>query len=240
MGLEAATYISGLNSSNPVVGDNKTEGDDHLRLIKGTLLATFPNVTGAVTATHTELNHVDGVTSAIQTQLDAKADLTGDEFTGTVLVNKNSQTAYTNAAIEARSTSGDVHIALHASGATVCSIKHARGGSGIQVVGSDGATHVPVAASDFTIPSDVRLKENLVPLSDSGAIVDALTGYRFQYKASGKHSIGLSAQDVREVMPELVREGDGGYLEVSYPQIVAALTEELKALRKRVALLEAQ
>jgi len=106
MGLEAATYISGLNSSNPVVGDNKTEGDDHLRLIKGTLLATFPNVTGAVTATHTELNHVDGVTSAIQTQLDAKADLTGDEFTGTVLVNKNSQTAYTNAAIEARSTSG--------------------------------------------------------------------------------------------------------------------------------------
>ena len=31
--------------------------------------ATFPNVSGAVTATHTELNYVDGVTSNIQTQL---------------------------------------------------------------------------------------------------------------------------------------------------------------------------
>jgi hypothetical protein len=72
MGLETGTYISSLNSANPVVGDNKTEGDDHIRLIKATLLATFPNVTGAVTPTHTELNYVDGVTSAIQTQLDAK------------------------------------------------------------------------------------------------------------------------------------------------------------------------
>lgn len=56
MGLETGTYISALNASNPVTGDNKTEGDDHIRLIKSTLLATFPNVTGAVTATHTVLN----------------------------------------------------------------------------------------------------------------------------------------------------------------------------------------
>lgn len=72
MGLETGTYISALNASNPVVGDNKTEGDDHIRLLKATILATFPNISGAVTPTHTELNYVDGVTSAIQTQLDAK------------------------------------------------------------------------------------------------------------------------------------------------------------------------
>lgn len=72
MGLETGTYISSLNSANPVTGDNKTEGDDHIRLIKATILATFPNITGAVTSSHTELNYVDGVTSAIQTQLDAK------------------------------------------------------------------------------------------------------------------------------------------------------------------------
>lgn len=74
MGLEAATYISGLVATNPVgATDPKSQGDDHLRLIKSTLLATFPNITGAVTPTHTELNYVDGVTSAIQTQLDGKA-----------------------------------------------------------------------------------------------------------------------------------------------------------------------
>jgi hypothetical protein len=58
MALETATYINGLVSTNPTSGDNMSQGDDHIRLLKSTLLATFPNVTGAMTATHSELNLV--------------------------------------------------------------------------------------------------------------------------------------------------------------------------------------
>lgn len=76
MTIETATYISDLNVALPAVGDDVSEGDNHITLIKTTVKATFPNVAGAVTPTHTELNYVDGVTSAIQTQLDAKAALT--------------------------------------------------------------------------------------------------------------------------------------------------------------------
>lgn len=45
MGLEATTYIGGLTSAWPVSNDNKSVGDDHIRLIKATLLATFPTAT---------------------------------------------------------------------------------------------------------------------------------------------------------------------------------------------------
>ena len=79
--LTGTKYIDDLNSSNPAAGDNVSEGDDHIRGIKNVLKTTFPNVTGAVNPTDTELNYVDGVTSAIQTQLDAKvsnATHTGD------------------------------------------------------------------------------------------------------------------------------------------------------------------
>lgn len=76
MALESATYIDGLVATNPVAGDPLSAADDHLRLIKSTVLATFPNITGAVSPTHTELNYVDGVTSAIQTQLNALASVT--------------------------------------------------------------------------------------------------------------------------------------------------------------------
>ena len=77
MPLESATYIDGLNASNPVGSTDKVQTlDDHVRLIKSAIKATLPNLTGAVTATHTELNYVDGVTSAIQTQLDLKATAT--------------------------------------------------------------------------------------------------------------------------------------------------------------------
>jgi hypothetical protein len=71
MPLETATYISDLNSTNPTVLDDAKEGDDHLRLLKSTIKTTFPNVTGAVLPTHTELNFVDGVTSSIQNQIDS-------------------------------------------------------------------------------------------------------------------------------------------------------------------------
>lgn len=84
MGLESATYISDLVATNPAAGDNRSEGDDHLRLVKSVLKASFPNLTGAVSPTQTELNYVDGVTSAIQTQIDAKAPTASPTFTGTI------------------------------------------------------------------------------------------------------------------------------------------------------------
>lgn len=59
MALESATYINGLVSTNPTSGDPKSQGDDHLRLIKAAVKATFPNITGAMTLTHTELNRLD-------------------------------------------------------------------------------------------------------------------------------------------------------------------------------------
>ena len=56
MALETGTYINSLNASNPAATDALAQADDHLRLIKATLKATFPNVTGAVTATHAQMN----------------------------------------------------------------------------------------------------------------------------------------------------------------------------------------
>jgi len=113
MGLETGTYISDLNSSNPVAGDPVNEGDDHIRLIKSTVKATFPSVSGAVTSTHTELNLLDGVTAnttqlnyiAISTlgtaeaskalSVDANKDVTGIRnltVTGAITIGSNTAT----------------------------------------------------------------------------------------------------------------------------------------------------
>jgi hypothetical protein len=45
MGVESATYIDGLTTTWPLSTDQKTQGDDHLRLLKAVLQATFP-ITG--------------------------------------------------------------------------------------------------------------------------------------------------------------------------------------------------
>jgi hypothetical protein len=74
MGLETATYIADLNSSNPTPEDLRRQGDDHLRLIKSVLQNTFPNADAQVLATAAELGYLTGVTSNIQEQLDAKLE----------------------------------------------------------------------------------------------------------------------------------------------------------------------
>lgn len=56
MPLESALYISDLNVANPVSTDSVAQADDHIRLIKSAIKATFPNITGPVTATQAALN----------------------------------------------------------------------------------------------------------------------------------------------------------------------------------------
>ena len=66
MALETGTYISDLVATNPTGSDPLAFADDHLRLVKSTIKSTFPNITGAVTKTHAEINAL-----ASQTQLTA-------------------------------------------------------------------------------------------------------------------------------------------------------------------------
>ena len=57
MGIESATYISQLSSTNPLGTDPVSEGDQHLRLIKSVLQSQFTNLgANAVTVDAATLN----------------------------------------------------------------------------------------------------------------------------------------------------------------------------------------
>ena len=56
MSLETGTYIDSLVATNPLGSDALADADGHLRLIKATIKATFPNITAPVTATAAEIN----------------------------------------------------------------------------------------------------------------------------------------------------------------------------------------
>lgn len=62
MTVESATYIDTLDPTLPLSGDPKSEGDNHLRLIKQVLQNTFPNINAAVGATDEQLNALQGLT----------------------------------------------------------------------------------------------------------------------------------------------------------------------------------
>jgi hypothetical protein len=68
--VETASNISQLNATLPAAGDPKSEGDDHIRLIKAAILATFPNINAVVNASDEDINKLFGLT-ATQAELNA-------------------------------------------------------------------------------------------------------------------------------------------------------------------------
>jgi hypothetical protein len=89
--------------------------------------------------------------------------------------------------------------------------------------------------------SDQRLKDNIVPISNSLEKVNALSGNTYTWnEKSGKEGqdVGVIAQEVQAVLPEAVVERDNGYLAVDYHKLVPLLVESIKDLTIKVEKLE--
>lgn len=84
-------------------------------------------------------------------------------------------------------------------------------------------------ANELNSLSDRRLKNNIQPLNSSLDKVLSLTGVSFTFKNTGKESIGLIAQEVNEILPEVVNHNEEtDTMTVSYGNIVGLLIEAIK------------
>ena len=93
------------------------------------------------------------------------------------------------------------------------------------------------ATGDITAFSDVAIKENINTIIDPVNKVMALRGVTYTRKDTKEDKIGLIAQEVREILPELVTER-GGNIGVAYQNIVALLIEAVKELKAEIEVLK--
>ena len=96
------------------------------------------------------------------------------------------------------------------------------------------------ATSNVIAYSDIRKKENIVTINDGLSIVEQLRGVRFDWKEGfqsetatdkGKRQIGLIAQEVEDILPELVSTDIKGFKSLSYSNLSAVLVEAIKDLK---------
>ena len=85
-------------------------------------------------------------------------------------------------------------------------------------------------AGDIILSSDARLKSNIVTLGPTLISLMQLDAKRYTMKADKeqKQKIGLLAQEVQKVFPELVSEDKNGMLAVNYQALVPVLINALK------------
>jgi hypothetical protein len=90
-----------------------------------------------------------------------------------------------------------------------------------------------------TSSSDRRLKENILPLKDSLEKILQLEGVQYDWKDkqrfSDKHQIGLIAQDVEKVYPEVVvTDSKSGLKAIAYDHLIAPVIEAIKTLHSKI------
>jgi len=90
-----------------------------------------------------------------------------------------------------------------------------------------------VSATNFNSTSDIRFKKDLERIEGALDKVKKLTGYTFTMIESGQRSAGLSAQDVKEVLPEVIGGGDDK-LTLAYGNMMGLIVEAIKELSTQV------
>jgi len=89
-------------------------------------------------------------------------------------------------------------------------------------------------SGDIVSNSDERLKSNIRPIENSLDIIKQLNGKR--YIKDERESIGLIAQEVEKILPEMVltSNDEGNIKSVNYQNIIAILIEAIKEQQKQI------
>ena len=89
--------------------------------------------------------------------------------------------------------------------------------------------------------SDERLKNNIKPIEDPLSKVLSISGNTFTWNEKsrkGGNDVGVIAQEIEKVLPEIVITRDNGYLAVDYQRIIPLLIESIKELSSKINDLE--
>ena len=168
-------------------------------------------------------------------------NIAGQEITGSdALFTNVIATGVTSTTLAA--TSGITGATLNTTGIISGSIiksANAISGSSLLIQGTIKATGDVTAFHS----SDARLKSNITPIKGALDKIKTIGGYEFDWNDKSEHTghdVGVIAQEIEFVLPEVVVTRENGYKAVRYEKIVALLIEALKEQQLQIDELKAK
>jgi hypothetical protein len=146
--------------------------------------------------------------------------------TTNTLVARNDNGDFTAGTINASTFNATTSDAFRISGTTV--IDNTR--SLVNIV--DGTFSGTVTATDFNSTSDLNIKENISTFENGLETIQQLRGVNYTWKENGKSSIGVIAQELEQILPQLVKDGE--VKSVNYNGLIGVLIEAVKELSAEV------
>jgi hypothetical protein len=233
-GASAPTWQALPASGITITDDTTTNATRYLAFTS----ATSGSITGQnVASTKLQFNPSNGVLTA-----------TGFSGSGASLTSVvNSITGTSNQVVASAST-GAVTLSLPQSIATGSSVQFGSFGVGTAASGTTGEIRATNNVTAY-FSSDERLKDNVKVIENSLQKVLSIRGVEFDWNnlqeaEDGyfvrKHDVGVIAQEIEKVLPEVVGTREDGIKAVKYDRIVPLLIEAIKELKAEIDALKGQ
>ena len=216
--------INGTNVTATAAEINKLDG--FTGVVADLNYAKDLKATGVTT---TEFDYLDGVTSAIQTQLNGKLSLSGGTVTGQVKFNDNVHLDFGSGNdAEIYHNGSHLYFDMNADDDIIFRDGNSSNATRFTFDTSSGNF---TATGNITTYSDAALKSDITTIDNALEKVANMRGVFFN--KDGERGTGVVAQEVQKVIPEAVFEG-GEYLSVAYGNLVGVLVEAIKDLKTQV------
>lgn len=215
----------------------------------------------AVTASAAELNRLDGLTASAS-ELN-KLDGVSSSVTATKINYLSDVTSNIQAQINAAASSGGTTYyagtGISISGTTIRCTVDSAAEVGLSNFTQSAGNYTLCSANSFICTgdivafysSDISLKENIQPIPNALDKISAIRGVSYDWKdhvltakrdaplyLNPKHDIGVIAQEVEAVLPEIVADRPDGTKGVRYERLIALLIEGIKELKAEVEVLK--
>ena len=90
------------------------------------------------------------------------------------------------------------------------------------------------ATGNITAYSDATLKTEIHTINDALGMVGKLRGVTYKWLSNGQEDIGVIAQEVQQVVPEVIKETEDGIKTVDYGRLVSVLINAVKELNEKL------
>lgn len=220
--------VKGIPLTNTEVDDNFTNLNSEISTLETDVGTAEGNITS-----------IDGRVTTLETATGANLAETVSDIIGT-MVTGNSESGISVTYQDADNTLdfdvGDFTLTIDgdaAGSATITNLASQTLTLDISSITGNLAVTGDVEAANFNTTSDIALKENLNIIDSPLSKIEQLNGYTFNWKENKKDAIGIVAQEVEKVFPELVVAGKDGVKRVNYDSLIPVMLEAIKELAKR-------
>jgi hypothetical protein len=160
--------------------------------------------------------------------------------TGVTIANTGVLSNVAGTGVTVSGATGNVTISIGQAVATSDNVRFNSLGIGMAATGTAGRID---AANDIVAfsSSDIRFKENITPIENALEKISKISGNTYDWKEENKaehgyegNDVGVIAQEIEAVLPQLVQTRENGYKAVKYDKLVALLIEGIKEQQTQI------